>query len=78
MPIRYLDVRTLDPFAPPNPKDLIYVYGADKLGRALQEYSLDRLKQTAESIQQEHPGTKPTSRANKQAVIDYIIRYSGE
>lgn len=78
VPIRYLDVRTLDPFTPPNPKELIYAYGADKLARALQEYTLDWLKQTAERIQQEYPGTKPKSRASKQTVIDYIVQYAGE
>lgn len=76
VPLRYLDVRTLDPLAPPNPKDLIYVYGQDKLGRALHEYTLDMLKQTADGIQAAHPGTKPKSRASKQSVIDYIVQYS--
>ena len=77
VPLRYLSAQTIDPFAPPNPKDLVYVYGADKLGRALQEYTLDTLKQTADRIQAVHTGTRPKSRASKQSVIDYILQYSG-
>lgn len=68
---------TPDPYAPPNPKTLMYVYGDDKLGRALQEYTLDMLKQTADRIQAAHPGTKPKNRSSKQSVIDYIVKYSG-
>lgn len=74
--LRHLDVRTIDAWAPPDPKDLIYVYGQDKLGRALHEYTLDMLKQTADRVQAQHPGTKPKSRASKQSVIDYIVQYS--
>lgn len=74
--LRHLDVRAIDPYAPPDPKDLIYVYGQDKLGRALHEYTLDMLKQTADRVQAQHPGTKPKSRASKQSVIDYIVQYS--
>jgi hypothetical protein len=66
----------IDPFAPPDPKTLMYVYGDDKLGRALHEYTLDDLKRTSATIEAAHPGTKPRSKAVKQAVIDYIVRYS--
>jgi hypothetical protein len=52
------------------------VYGYHQLGRALQDYTLDRLKQTADKIQAAHPGTKPKSKSSKQAVIDYIVAYS--
>ena len=69
--------RTSDPYAPPDPQELIYVYGANKLGRALHEYTLAKLKMTADRIQQQHPGTKPTNRASKVAVIEYIVKYTG-
>jgi hypothetical protein len=76
-PLRYSQ-RPIDPFAPPDPQELRYVYGDDKLGRALQDYTLYMLKQTAERVQAEHPGTKPTSKSSKAAIIDYIVKYSGE
>ena len=66
----------IDPLAPPNPKTLIYVYGEDKLARALQDFGMDLLKEAADNIQREHPGTKPASRTRKGALIDYIVEYS--
>jgi hypothetical protein len=75
-PIRY-STKPIDPFAPPDPADLRYVYGDDKLGRALQDYTLFMLKLTAEKVQAEHPGTKPANKNSKAAVIDYIVEYSG-
>ncbi|MGO8950175.1 MAG: hypothetical protein ACLQUY_21465 [Ktedonobacterales bacterium] len=66
-----------DPFSPPNPRLLIHMYGVHQLDRALQDYTLDMLKDTAAKVQSEHPGTKPRSKASKQSVIDYIVQYSG-
>jgi hypothetical protein len=66
----------IDPFAPPDPKTLMYVYGEDKLGRALENYTMDLLKEAADNIQREHPGTKPASKTKKSALIDYIVEYS--
>jgi hypothetical protein len=65
-----------DPFSPPNPKLLIHMYGAGQLDRALQDYTLDMLKETLAKVQAEHPGTKPESKASKQSVIDYIVQQS--
>ena len=65
----------IDPTAPPDPQTLKYVYGDDKLDRALQDYLLSMLKQTSARIEAQHPGTKPTNRADKQSVIDYIMKY---
>ncbi|HEV2458223.1 MAG TPA: hypothetical protein VGS80_07640 [Ktedonobacterales bacterium] len=69
--------RKSDPFSPPDPQYLIQAYGLRQLDRALQDYMLDTLKQTADRIQASHPGSKPKSRASKQSVIDYIVQYSG-
>jgi hypothetical protein len=66
----------VDPFSPPDPRKLIYVYGVDKLGRALQDYTMDMLKQTVENVQREHPGTKPRTKSSKAALIEYIVQYS--
>jgi hypothetical protein len=78
-PIRTdLPYRYSEPGAPPDPKWLIQVYGQRQLARALQDYSLDMLKMTADKVQAEHPGTRPANRGRKAAVIDYIVKYSGE
>jgi hypothetical protein len=71
-------IREIDSFKPPDPKFLTYVYGHAQLGRALQDYTLVMLKQTAAKVQAEHPGTKPRSKSSNAAVIDYIVQYSGE
>lgn len=68
----------VDPFAPPDPATIIDVYGRDQLARALQDYMLDSLKQTAAAIERANPGTKPSNRSKKQAVIDYIVTYWSE
>ena len=73
--IRHTGAR-IDPTAPPDPQTLKYVYGDNKLDRALQDYLLSMLKQTSSRIEAQHPGTKPTNRADKQSVIDYIVKYS--
>jgi len=75
---RDLPYRQSDPSAPPDPKWLTLAYGHHQLARALQDYTLDMLKMTADRVQAEHPGTRPANRGRKAAVIDYIVKYSGE
>jgi hypothetical protein len=76
VPIRRIEGYRADPFKPPDPRFLIQLYGHHQLARALQDYTLEMLKETAVKVQQEHPGTKPTSRSNKKAVIAYIVEHS--
>jgi hypothetical protein len=57
-------IRSIDAEKAPDPKFLTYVYGHAQLGRALQDYTLDMLKQTAEKVQAAHPGTKGSSMNN--------------
>jgi hypothetical protein len=76
VPIRRIEGYRADPFSPPDPHFLAQLYGTHQLNRALQDYTLDKLKDTAANVQAAHPGTKPTSKSSKQAVIDYIARYS--
>jgi len=79
VPIRRdLPYRAIDPTAPPDPKWLTMAYGHHQLARALQDYTLDMLKMTADRVQAEHPGTRPANRGRKAAVIAYIVQYSGE
>lgn len=66
----------IDPFAPPDPGFLTRVYGRAQLGRALVDYTLDMLKQTAAQVEANNPGTKPANRGRKDALIAYIVEYS--
>jgi hypothetical protein len=75
VPIRRMEGYRADPFSPPSPQFLTQLYGEHQLDRALQDYTLDMLKETSAKIEAAHPGTKPRSKSSKQAVIDYIVRY---
>jgi hypothetical protein len=77
VPIRRdLPYRESNPFAPPDPQYLVLAYGKDQLARALHDFTVDKLKETAAKIEREHPGTKPTNRGQRAALIDYIVKYS--
>lgn len=76
VPIRRIDGYVHDPFAPPDPHLLIQLYGKDQLSRALFDYTVDMLKQVASKIEQKHPGTKPSNRGKRDALIAYIVQYA--
>jgi hypothetical protein len=75
VPLRHTD-RTPNSARAPDPRELIWVFGADKLGRALQDFTMDRLKVMADRIQEQRPSTKPKSRASRQALVDYIVAHT--
>jgi hypothetical protein len=77
VPIRTdMPYRASDPFAPPDPQFLTQVYGRGQLARALHDYTVDKLKQTAAVIERAHPGTKPKNRGQRDALIAYIVEQS--
>lgn len=77
VPIRRdLPFSEIDAGAPPDPQYIIQAYGAHQLARALHDYGVDALKRTAANIEAMRPGTKPTNRGQKKALIDYIVKYS--
>jgi hypothetical protein len=78
VPIRRIEGYRADPFSPPDPLFLTQLYGRHQLRSALEYYTLDMLKMTADRVQAEHPGTRPANRGRKAAVIDYIVKYSAE
>ncbi len=65
--------RLMNTAIPPDPRELIWVYGADKLKRALEEYRLTTLKLVADSVQCDFPNAPRPDRRSKQSVIDYIV-----
>jgi hypothetical protein len=77
IPLRVMG-RPLNSARTPDPRELIWVYGADKLGRALHEYTMDTLKSMADRIQQQYPGIKPTNRASRKSLVDYIVAHTAK
>lgn len=61
--------------AAPDPYYLLAMYEADQLPLALERYGASELKLAAELVQQKNPGTKPTNKGNRKALIDYIVHY---
>jgi hypothetical protein len=75
VPIGSVEHYKHDPYAPLDPNYLYQVYGAAQLRAALSRYSLATLKEASARIEEKNPGTKPTSRARKDAIIDYIVEH---
>ena len=73
VPVGSVEGRKFDPYAPLDPNYLYQLYGGHQLRAALSRYSVVKLKEAAAKIEKEHPGTKPASRARKDAIIDYIV-----
>jgi hypothetical protein len=73
IPLRSIEGLRFDPHAPVDPYMLQTIYGDAQLRRALEGYSLARLKEAAALVEERNPGTKPTSRARKDTIIDYIV-----
>lgn len=66
-----------DPFSPPNPDNLVRVFGRPQLARALHDYTVEALKETAAQYEARHPGTKPTNRGRRDSLIAYIVQQYG-
>jgi len=77
VPVRQLGgFREIDPFKPPDPPFIVQVFGHHQLARALQDYTLDKLKQASAEIERQHPSTKPASRTRKADLIAYIVEHT--
>jgi hypothetical protein len=77
VPIKQVD-RFINPAAAPDPYFLLELYGAKQLPLALQRYTVARLREAVELVQERNPGTRPTGKT-RQHLIDYIVgRVSGQ
>lgn len=65
----------IDPHAPLDPYILIRLYGGHQLRAALDGYTLASLKEASATTQERNPGTKPTNKGRKDAIIDYIVEH---
>lgn len=77
-PIRHVEHIEINLAAVLDPYFLLEVYGPGQLREALDLYPLTRLKEGLPAVMERHPGTKPTSKSSKAAVIDYLARYVAE
>ena len=55
---------------------LLKLYGASQLHDAVEGYTHATLKDMAAEVMARNPGTKPTSMANKSALVDYIAQHA--
>ena len=75
VPVGRVDLSRLRPSGPLDPFALYEGYGEEQTQRVLSGLTLDNLKRSAAIVEEQNPGTKPTSRATKKALIDYVMRY---
>lgn len=74
-PIHPVDPKQFGPDKLLDPYLIQYAYGDDVLRTILDGYSANRLKEAAAIVAERNPGTNPTNRSRKDALIEYIIRY---
>lgn len=73
VPIKHVQGRELNPADPLDPYFLFEVYGPAQLPTALSMFPVAKLKEGIAIVERRHPGTKPTNRGQKQALIDYMV-----
>lgn len=73
VPIKPLDGRWVDPSTPLDPYFVLDTFGPHQLERALAIFPLTKLKEASAAVEARNPGTKPTNRGQKAAIIAYIV-----
>jgi hypothetical protein len=74
VPIKQVEGWFLNPGAPPDPYFLMELYGPKQLPLALQRYTVARLREAVELVQQRNPGTRPSGKT-RQYLVDYIVEH---
>lgn len=75
IPVKHVEGYEINLAAPLDPYFLYELYGSEQFPIALGLYSATRLKEAVAIVQERHPGTKPSNRSRKDALVEYIIRY---
>jgi len=73
MPINPPSLDEYTPYGKFDPYKVLHEYGHDQLRAVLVRASQALLREAVGIVQLRKPGTKPTSRANKAAMVDYIV-----
>ena len=72
-PIKQVDAERLNPYGFPDPFVLLEAYGQAQLPLVLNRYSLSLLNKIAQDFQEKYPGTRPSDKRQKNAVVEYIV-----
>ena len=75
VPIKHVQGRELNPAEPLDPYFLFEVYGPAQLPTALSIFPVAKLKEGAAIVERRYPGTRPTNRGQKQALINYMVQW---
>lgn len=78
VPIKHVEGFEFNPAAPMDPYLLLEAFGTKQLLTILDALPTAKLKESAAKVEKRNPGTKPTSRSQKAALIEYISTYVGD
>ena len=65
---------SINVYGPPDPYELLKIYGKEQLPKALSLYKPAKLKETVARLMEEHPGSKPRTKTKPEDLIDYIVK----
>lgn len=75
VPIKHVEGFEFNPAAPMDPYLLHEAFGTRQLRIILEALPTAKLKESAAKVERRNPGTKPTNRSQKDALIAYIIQH---
>lgn len=75
VPVKYVEGFTLNTSAPVDPYLVYEAYGARQLGKVLDLFSHEKLKDAARRVEQRNPQAPRANKGSKTTVIEYIVRY---
>ncbi len=75
VPIKHVAGFEFNPAAPMDPYLLHEAFGANQLRTILEALPLAKLRESAAKVERRNPGTRPTNRTQKTALIEYITKY---
>lgn len=75
VPIRAGTPEQYTPYGKFDPYKLNYEYGSNQLRAVLVRGTQRDLREAADIVQARNPGTKPTNRSSKDAMIEYIMEH---
>ena len=73
--LKHVEGFTFNAADTPNPYLINEAFGIKQLRELLDYLPLFKVKEASAIVEQRNPGTKPTNKSKKDAVIEYIVRY---
>jgi hypothetical protein len=75
IPIKRIEGQRITLAGPVDPYFLHEFYGAHQLRRALERHPLRKLQEASALVEERNPGTRPTKKTDKVAIVDYIVAH---